>query len=129
MSRILATASFVVLLFAAAVSQAAEDPSGKWVWTAEFNNMKREMSVTLKLDGDKLTGSVPGRQGAETAIENGSFKDGEVKFEVTRERNGNKMTTKYSGKVEGDKLTGKIESPGRNGGEARSRDWNATRSK
>lgn len=127
MSRILATLTFSVLMLVAAVSQAAEDPSGKWVWTVEFNDMKREMSVTLKLDGDKLTGSVPGREGKETAIENGSFKDGEVKFEVTRERNGNKFTSKYSGKVEGNKLTGKIESPGRDGGAPRSRDWNATK--
>ena len=128
MSRILATASFLVLMLAAAVSQAADDPSGKWVWTVEFNDMKREMSVTLKLDGDKLTGTVPGREGAETAIENGSYKDGVVKFDVTRERNGNKRTSKYSGKVEGDKLTGKIEMPGRDN-QTRMVDWNATKAK
>lgn len=34
---------------------------------------------------------------------------------------------KYSGKVDGDKLTGKIEMPGRDGGEPRTMDWNATR--
>ena len=126
MSRIVATASFLVLMLAAAVTQAADDPSGTWKWTTEFNNMKRESSVTLKLDGDKLTGTMPGRNGQETAIENGSYKDGEVKFEVTRERNGNKRTMKYSGKVEGKKLTGKIEMPGRDN-QTRSVDWTATK--
>ena len=106
----------------------AADVNGKWTWEMEGRNgQKRVQSLTLKAEGDKLTGSVPGRNGQETAIENGSFKDGEVKFEVTRERQGNKMTTKYSGKVEGNKITGKIQSPGRDGGEGRSRDWVATK--
>jgi hypothetical protein len=127
MSRITSIATcLIVCLASAGVAQAADDPSGTWKWTVEFNDMKRDMSVTLKLDGDKLTGTVPGRDGKETAIENGSYKDGEVKFEVTRERNGNKFTSKYSGKVEGKKLTGKIEMPGRDG-QTRSRDWNATK--
>lgn len=127
MHRVVAAASFIALLFVASLAQAADDPTGTWKWTVKFNDQEREMSVKLKLEGDKLTGSVPGRNGQETAIENGSFKDGEVKFEVTRERQGNKMTTKYSGKVEGNKITGKIQSPGRDGGEGRSRDWVATK--
>lgn len=126
MSRILSLASFLIVLVAASAAQAADDPSGTWKWTVEFQDQKREVSVTLKLDGDKLTGTMPGRNNQETAIENGSYKDGEVKFEVTRERNGNKRTTKYSGKVEGKKITGKIESPGRDG-QTRSRDWVATK--
>ena len=127
MRNIVTTTAFLALLFVGAVANAADDPTGTWKWTVEMGNQKREMSVKLKLEGDKLTGSVPGRDGAETAIENGSYKDGELKFEVTRARGDNKFTTKYSGKVEGKKITGKITSPGRDGGEARTRDWTATK--
>jgi hypothetical protein len=127
MHRVVAAASFIALLFVASLAQAADDPTGTWKWTVEFKNQSRETTLKLKLEGDKLTGSLPGRNGQETAIENASFKDGEIKFEVTRERQGNKFTTKYSGKLEGNKITGKITTPGRDGGEGRSRDWVATK--
>ena len=60
-------------------------------------------------------------------IEDATFKDGEVSFKVTRERNGQKFTTKYTGKVSGDTIKGKAESE-RNG-QTNSRDWEAARSK
>src|SRR5262249_9503146 len=69
----------------------------------------REQTLTLKLDGDKLTGTMPGRNNAETKIEDGKYKDGEVTFKVTREFNGQKFTAKYTAKVSGDTLKGKIE--------------------
>jgi hypothetical protein len=61
----------------------------------------------LKLDGDKLTGSMPGREGAVTQISDASFKDNKVSFSVTREFNGQKRTTKYEGTLNGDTITGK----------------------
>lgn len=109
--------------------QAADkaDPTGTWKWSVTFNDQTRDMSLKLKLDGDKLTGTMPGRNNTETAIENATFKDGEISFTVTRERNNQKMTTKYSGKLEGDTIKGKSESE-RNG-QSQSRDWEAKREK
>jgi hypothetical protein len=80
------------------------DPTGTWKWTVERNNMKMEQTLKLKLDGDKLTGAMVGRNNMETAIGDGTFKDGEVSFTITRERQGNKTVTKYKGKVDGDTL-------------------------
>ena len=90
------------------------DPTGTWKWEVERNGQKQMMSLTLKLDGDKLTGSMPGRQGAETKIEEGTFKDGAVSFTVTRMMGDNKFVTKYIGKVDGDtlKLTAETERNG-----------------
>src|SRR5262245_42020489 len=68
----------------------AEDkpnPTGTWKWSVTFNDQSREMTLKLKLEGDKLTGTMPGRNNQETAIEDATFKDGEVAFSVTRERN------------------------------------------
>lgn len=92
------------------------DPTGTWKWETERNGQKRTSTLKLKLDGDKLTGSIPGRQNAETSIEDGKFKDGEVSFTVTREMNGNKIVTKYKGKVDGDTLKLTIEREGGPGG-------------
>jgi hypothetical protein len=98
-------------------------PEGTWKWSVERNGEKIETTLKLKLEGDKLSGTLTGRDGKETAIEEASYKDGELKFQVKRERNGNTITIKYSGKVEGDTITGKAE----NGD--RSRDWKAERAK
>ena len=85
------------------------DPTGTWKWSIEINGQQRETTLKLKRDGAKVTGTVTGRMGQETAIEDGSFKDGEVKFKVTREFGGNKVVQMYSAKVSGDSLKGKIE--------------------
>lgn len=112
-----------------AASQAAEsaDPTGTWKWSVTFNDQTREMTLKLKLEGDKLTGAMLGRDNQETPIEDASFKDDEVAFAVTRERNGQKFTIKYKGKVSGDTIKGKSEFE-RNG-EKQSRDWEAKREK
>jgi hypothetical protein len=120
-----------IAAFALIGTASAADPvTGTWKWTQMFgqNNQAREVSLKLKLDGDKVTGSMPGRNNTETAIEGGTFKDGTVSFSITRERDGNKITTKYSGKIDGDKLKGKIEGKRQNG-EDFSRDWEATKAK
>src|SRR5687767_11491594 len=101
----------MVLGFASVVT--AEDkpnPTGTWKWTVTFNEQSREMTLKLKLDGDKLTGAMVGRNNRETAIEDAKYKDGEVSFSVTVDRNGQKSTSKYAGKVEGDTIKGKIKS-------------------
>jgi hypothetical protein len=109
------------------VAQAAEDPTGTWKWSVTFNDQTREQTLKLKLEGDKLTGSMLGRNNTETAIEEGSFKENVVSFKVTRERNGQKFTTKYSGTISGDEIKGKSESE--RDGKVNSRDWVAKREK
>jgi hypothetical protein len=116
----------VAVLFVAGLASAVAlaDIDGTWKWSIERNGQKFETTLKLKLEGDKLSGSVSGRQGQETAIEEASFKDGEVKFSVSRERNGQKTVTKYSGKLDGDKIVGKSQT-----GEGQARDWTAERAK
>ena len=124
-----ALAVTVVALVGTSVVRADDkpDPTGTWKWSATFNNNTREFTLKLKLDGDKLTGAMVGRNDNETAIEDASFKDGQVVFSISRERNGQKRTTKYTAKLDGDTLKGKLEFE-RNG-EKQSRDWEAKRSK
>ena len=90
-----------------------------------MGEQKREQTLKLKLDGDKLTGAMVGRENRETPIEEGKFKDGELSFKVIRERQGQKFTIKYMGKVSGDTIKGKTEF--QREGNTQSRDWEAKR--
>jgi hypothetical protein len=107
-------------------ARAADDPSGDWKWTFERNGQSVDILMTLKADGEKLTGTV-GREDRKTEIQDGTFKDGEVSFKVVRERNGQNFTSTYKGKLEGDAIKGTMDFEF--GGEARSRPWEAARVK
>jgi len=123
------TASLVAFVaFTGAVR--AEDkasPTGTWKWSTKAGDAVRETTLKLKLEGDVLTGTVSGRNNSENKIEDGKFKDGEVAFSVTRERNGQKSTMTFKAKLDGDTLKGKIE--GTRDGKTTSRDFEAKREK
>ena len=119
------------LLLAAAINTNAQDkkadPNGTWKWSITTQNgQARETTLKLKLDGEKLTGTVSGR-GGDTAIEDAKIKGEDLSFAITREFNGNKFTAKYSGKLSGDTIKGKVETE--RDGQSRSRDWEAKREK
>jgi hypothetical protein len=137
MKRLLAATLVLVIVGLAAVAcqrqavpttsraDGKPSPTGTWKWTATFGKQTREMTLKLKLEGDKLTGAMPGRNGIESPIQDATYKDGEVSFKVVRERRGTKTTTTYTGKVSGDTIKGKTQSD--RGGTPQSRDWEAKR--
>lgn len=126
-----AMVSTVVALAGLSTARAADskaDATG--TWKSEFKTQDgttRETTFKLKQDGEKLTGTVSGRDGKDTEIKDGSVKGDEVSFKVTRKgQNDQEITITYTGKIEGDTIKGKTE---RSGGNGRSRDWEAKRSK
>ena len=64
MKRFCTAALVLVFLTAAALANAADkpDPTGTWKWTVTFGQNSREVTLKLKLDGDKLTGTCWTRQ-------------------------------------------------------------------
>jgi uncharacterized protein YegP (UPF0339 family) len=96
----------------------------KWSFTAQ-NGQTFESTLKLKFDGDKLAGTVTGRSGSESAIEESKLDGDQLSFRVTRERDGNKFVIRYQGKCSGDTIRGKSEFE--INGETRSRDWEASR--
>lgn len=105
------------------------DPSGTYIWTVPARNggADRTNTLTLKLEGDKLSGklSAPGRDGQinSTDIIDGKITGADVSFCVVRTYNDNTFTNKYSGTLAGGAIKGKMEFT-RNG-DAQSRDWEA----
>ncbi len=108
------------------------DVAGTWTWTVPGRNggPERKMTLKLKTEGDKVTGTMisPGRGGQtrETDIKEAKLKGDQLSFNIVREVNGNTMTSKYSGKVSGDAIKGKIEFE--RDGNTQTRDWEAKRS-
>jgi len=115
----------LTLAFAAGAEDKKIDLTGNW--KSSFTNQTgqaRETVFKLKQEGDKLTGTVSGRNN-DIAIEEAKIKGEEVSFQVTREFNGNKVVVKYTGKVSGETITGKSES--QRDGQPQTRDWVAKR--
>jgi hypothetical protein len=102
------------------------NPTGTWKYTADVNGQSIDVTIKLKLEGDKLTGAVSVFD-METKIEDAKYKDGEVSFKVNREMNGNKFTIKYTGQIKGDTFKGKRELE--RDGQTNTRDFEAKRSK
>lgn len=131
MKRLLSVAAVVALSLVAGIARAEDKPTpaGTWKWsfTNPQNNQARETVLKLKFEDEKLSGHIVGRNNTEIAIEEATFKDNEVAFSVTRERNGQKSTTKYKGKLDGDTIKGTSERT--NDGKTQSREWEAKRDK
>jgi hypothetical protein len=90
----------------------AADATGKW--TVSFQGRDGSASTQtfdLKADGANLIGTVSGRQGEPTPIENGKVDGDNISFEVTRSRDGKSFTMKYTGKVSADKIVLSVAMP------------------
>jgi hypothetical protein len=98
----------IALAFAFAVM--AADATGKWTYEQAGRNggPARQVTITLKQDGTKLTGSVPGfgRGGDAPPIEiqDGKVDGNNVSFTVKRTTPNGDMVTKYEGTINGDEM-------------------------
>jgi len=110
------------LTFAAFTNFGAENAAGTWKWT--LSEQTGETILTLKQEGEKLTGSYTNQFG-KAEIKDGTLKGSDVSFKVKRDFNGQEFVIKYSGKLAGDKITGKAEFD--INGETRALDWEAKR--
>lgn len=103
-SYLLPALAFVAMTAAAATAQAASGASGKWVaQVAGRDGQTHEQTINLKEEGEKLTGTVSGRQG-DVAISEGRVKGDEVSFNVTMSFQGREMKMAYKGKLTGDEI-------------------------
>jgi hypothetical protein len=129
----LVVAAALLALGALTQTQAADskkaDATGTWTWTAPARGggAERKMTLKLKADGEKVTGTLsqPGQGGQTRDIEikDGKLKGDELSFSTSVERGGNTITMKYNGKISGDRIKGKVEREG----QGQPRDWEAKR--
>lgn len=114
----------VSLFLCACLAALAADVTGKW--TAQVPSRQggtREQTFTFKVDGDKLTGTVSGRQ-SDVAITEGKISGDTISFTVKMEYGGNSVEQKYTGTVSGDEIKFKRE-----GGQGPAREFTAKHAK
>ena len=82
----------------------AADIDGKWTAEVQGRGGTMTQTLTLKADGDKLTGSLNGGRGGPVAISDGMIDGANVSFNVVREFNGNSITQQYKGTLSSGEL-------------------------
>src|ERR1700674_3605084 len=85
------------------------DPVGTWKCEYEIGGQKRESTLAIKKDGDKLAGTMTYQDKQEAKLKDVTLKGGELTFSAERVVMDMKFTVKYKLTVEGDKFKGKAE--------------------
>jgi hypothetical protein len=99
--------------------------SGTWKWISTFGTFRSQSTLTLKQEGEKLTGKLNSGRGGDADIKKGKIQSGEISFHVERERDGETYISRYHGKLSGDKIVGKMVL--NFFGEPRTNKWEAVR--
>jgi hypothetical protein len=96
----------------------AADVTGKWTWEQQGQNGATTVSLSLKADGGKLTGTLDGGRGP-TEISDGKVDGNSISFSVKRNMRGTDVVTPYKGIVNesGDSMKIEFSRPGRGGAE------------
>ena len=112
--KVVALMMTVALLAAASAGagQAAKtDLTGKWIFTVETSGGSGTPTITLKQDGEKLTGHYSGQLGE--ADLTGTIKGNDFTFKFTVDAQGNNLECTYQGTAESkDALKGKVDIAG-----------------
>jgi hypothetical protein len=127
MKAILATALVFGLCGLAAAQATKADPVGTWKCEYDIGGQKRQATVAVQKDGDKLTGTMTFQDKQEAKLKDVKLKDGELTFAVERKLMDMTFTVEYKLKVEGDMLKGKAAAD--IGGEKREFDIEGKREK
>lgn len=94
----------LVLLSVVTAAALAADITGKWKTEMPGRDgTPRVTTYTFKVEGDKLTGSISGRQG-DTPITDGKITGDDISFTVVRNFQGQEMKQEYKGKVAGEEI-------------------------
>ena len=105
------------------------DPVGTWKCEYEIGGQKRESTLKIKKEGDKLAGTMSWPDQKEAKLKDLKLKDGTLTFSAERKLPGmdDGITVEYKLKIDGDKLKGK--GAAEFGGEKREWDIEAKREK
>lgn len=95
-----------------AVAQAKTDLTGKWTFTVQTDAGTGTPTVTLKQDGEKLTGHYSSQTLGEADL-TGTVKGEDVKFSFSADLQGQAVPVTYAGKIDGkDSMKGTLDIAG-----------------
>jgi hypothetical protein len=127
MKAILGMALVVGVCGLAGAADDKAEPVGTWKCEYEIGGQQRKSDLTIKKDGDNLSGTMSWTDQKDEPLKELKLKEGTLTFSAVRKLMGNEITIEYTLKIDGDKLKGKGASDF--GGEKREWDIEAKREK
>ena len=96
----------LALIFVLALSSLvlAQSASGTWTGQSPGGRGPQEVTLTLKADGDKLTGNLVGGRGGSIAIEEGTISGSNLKFKTKQMGRGGEVVFNWTGMLKGDEI-------------------------
>lgn len=115
MKKMIAFASGLLAVSALVVLGA--DIDGKWSRETQGKAGPQTQTLTLKADGNKLTGTMEqgGGKAGPATISDGTVNGANVEFKIVRDFGGNSVTQTYKGTVSATELKLTIEGAGKGG--------------
>lgn len=95
------------LLASARLDAQATNVTGEWAFSVQTDQGSGEPTITLKQDGEKLTGKYVGQLG--TADLSGTVKGSAIHFTFTLDVQGQQAPVTYDGTVEKNTMKGKLD--------------------
>jgi hypothetical protein len=122
--------SMALVLGVCGLAGAADDkaePVGTWKCEYEIGGQNRTSTLTIKKDGDKLSGTMSWTDQKDEPLKDVKLKEGTLTFSAVRKLMGNEITVEYTLTIDGDKLKGK--GAAEFGGQKQEFDFNGKREK
>jgi hypothetical protein len=108
MKRIAASFFILALFLSIAHARRQSSVAGTWEVTVESPRGKSTSLLTIKQEGDKLTGVIKGQHG-ERPLDSVTLKGNEITFTVTFNVQGQDTLITYKGKLEKDSIKGDVD--------------------
>jgi hypothetical protein len=102
--------SMTLVLGVCGLAGAADDkaePVGTWKCEYEIGGQARTSTLTIKKDGDKLSGTMSWTDQKDEPLKDVKLKEETLTFSAVRKLMGNEITIEYTMTIDGDKLKGK----------------------
>lgn len=94
---------------AGAADDKAADPVGTWQCSYQIGEQKRTSTLTVKKEGDTLSGTMNWPDQKDEKIKDPKFKDGKLTFSAVRKFMENTIPIDYTLTIDGDEFKGKGE--------------------
>lgn len=94
----------LICLFALAGLALAQSVDGKWTAEIQGGRGPQMLTLTLKAEGGKLTGTTEGGRGGAIPIEEGTISGNTIKFKQKQMGRGGEVIMNYTGTLAGDEI-------------------------
>lgn len=94
----------LICLFALAALALAQSVDGKWTAEIQGGRGPQMLTLTLKAEGGKLTGTTEGGRGGAIPIEEGTISGNTIKFKQKQMGRGGEVIMNYTGTLAGDEI-------------------------